>query len=79
MQCRGALSAPEAIILAIDKVVGTAMNSPKYEQRLESVGAQAADRMPPEPLKKLVAKEYAEIETTIRIKVVQTANIKAIQ
>ena len=57
---------PRAIILAINKVVGTAMNSPKYQQRLESVGAQAVDPMPPEHLKKLVAKEFAEIETTLK-------------
>ena len=57
---------PRPIILAINKVVGTAMNSPKYEQRLESVGAQAVDRIPPEQLKKLLAKEYAEIETTLK-------------
>ena len=57
---------PRAIILAINKVVGTAMNSPRYERRLESVGAQSVDPMPPEQLKKLLAKEYAEIETTLK-------------
>ena len=57
---------PRAIILAINKVVGTAMNSPKYEQRLESLGAQAVDPMPPEQLKKVLAKEYAEIETMLK-------------
>ncbi len=57
---------PRAIILAINKVVGTAMSSPKYVQRLESLGAQAIGPMPPEQLKKLLAKEYAEIETTLK-------------
>ena len=57
---------PRAIILAINKVVGTTMNSPKYEQRLESVGAQAVDAMPPEQLKKLLAREYADIEATLK-------------
>jgi tripartite-type tricarboxylate transporter receptor subunit TctC len=57
---------PRPIILAINKVVGTALTSPKYRQRLESVGAEAVDPMPPEQLKKLVAKEYAEIETTLK-------------
>jgi tripartite-type tricarboxylate transporter receptor subunit TctC len=57
---------PKPIVAAVNNVVSKGLNSPVYEKRLQSLGSDAFDPMPPDQLKKLVAKDYAEIVGTIK-------------
>ena len=57
---------PMPIIDKINKTVSEGMNTPKYEQLLQSRGSEAVDPMPQAELKKDVQEEYAQIASTIK-------------
>jgi tripartite-type tricarboxylate transporter receptor subunit TctC len=56
---------PRSIINALNKLIGTAMNSPRYEQRLHAVGSDAVDPMSPEQLRKEIEQEYEALVLTV--------------
>jgi tripartite-type tricarboxylate transporter receptor subunit TctC len=57
---------PRAIIAALNRVVSEGMNSPQMVQRLAAEGSAPAERMTPAELKATVAREYAEIEQSVK-------------
>jgi tripartite-type tricarboxylate transporter receptor subunit TctC len=57
---------PRAIIAAINRVVSDGMHSPQMRQKLEAEGAQPAERMTPEQFKATIAREFAELEQTVK-------------
>jgi tripartite-type tricarboxylate transporter receptor subunit TctC len=57
---------PSAIIAAINRVVSEGMNSPEVEKRLIASGSEAVDPMSPKELKAVVAREYVEIEQSVK-------------
>lgn len=57
---------PPAIIAAINRVVSEGMNSPEVEKRLAASGSEAVDPMPPKELKAAIARDYAEIEQSVK-------------
>ena len=57
---------PSAIIAAINRVVSEGMNSPEVEKRLIASGSEAVDPMSPKELKAAVAREYAEIQQSVK-------------
>ncbi|MES2562847.1 MAG: tripartite tricarboxylate transporter substrate binding protein [Pseudomonadota bacterium] len=57
---------PRAIIAAINRVVGERMHSPQMREKLEAEGAQPAERMTPEQFKATLAREFAELEQTVK-------------
>ena len=57
---------PPAIIAAINRVVSTGINSPEVEKRLAASGSEAVDPMPPKELKAAIARDYAEIEKSVK-------------
>jgi tripartite-type tricarboxylate transporter receptor subunit TctC len=57
---------PSGIIAAINRVVSEGMNAPAVEKRLAASGSEAVDPIPPQELKASVAREYAEIEKTVK-------------
>jgi tripartite-type tricarboxylate transporter receptor subunit TctC len=58
--------APRPIVAAINRVVGDGMHSPQMTQKLEAEGAQPAERMTPEQFKATIAREFAELEQTVK-------------
>ena len=57
---------PPAIIAAINRVVSIGINSPEVEKRLAASGSEAVDPMPPKELKAALARDYAEIEKSVK-------------
>ena len=57
---------PRPIITAINRVVTDGMNSPEMVKRLAAEGSEPAARMTPEELKTVFAKEYIEVEKTVK-------------
>jgi tripartite-type tricarboxylate transporter receptor subunit TctC len=57
---------PRAIIGAINRVVSDGMHSPQMSQKLEAEGAQPAERMTPEQFRATIAREYVELEQTVK-------------
>jgi tripartite-type tricarboxylate transporter receptor subunit TctC len=57
---------PGAIIAAINSVVSKGMNSPAVEKRLAASGSEGVDPIPPPELKAAVAREYAQIEQSVK-------------
>lgn len=57
---------PPAIIAALNKVVSEGMNSPAIEKQLISRGSEAVDPIAPKALKAEVARDYAEIDKTVK-------------
>jgi tripartite-type tricarboxylate transporter receptor subunit TctC len=57
---------PRPIVLALNQLISTTMNSPKYEGRLQAVGSDAVDPMPPEQLRKEIEKEYEDLVATVK-------------
>ena len=57
---------PPAIIAAINRVVSAGINSPEVEKRLAASGSEAVDPMPPKELKAAIARDYAEIEKSVK-------------
>ena len=53
---------PRPIVNAINRVVNDGMHTPQMAQRLAADGSQPAERMTPEELRVLMAREYTEIE-----------------
>jgi tripartite-type tricarboxylate transporter receptor subunit TctC len=57
---------PRAIIAALNRVVTDGMHSPQMAQRLAAEGGEPAERMTPAELKAVVAREYAEVERSVK-------------
>jgi tripartite-type tricarboxylate transporter receptor subunit TctC len=57
---------PRATIAALNRVVSDGMHSPQMVQRLAAEGSEPAERMTPAELKVTVAREYAEVERSVR-------------
>ena len=57
---------PSAIIAAVNRVVSEGMNSPEVEKRLAASGSEGVDPIPPPELKAAVAREYAQIEQSVK-------------
>jgi tripartite-type tricarboxylate transporter receptor subunit TctC len=57
---------PRAIIAAINRVVSDGMHSPQMVQRLAAEGSEPAERMTPAELKAIIAREYVEVERTVK-------------
>ena len=57
---------PPAIVAALNKVVNDGMHSPQMTQRLANEGSEPADRMTPAELRTTLAREYVEVERTVK-------------
>ena len=57
---------PRAIVATIHRIVGDGMHAPQMVQRLAADGSQPAERMTTEQLKKVMAREYLEIEQVVK-------------
>jgi tripartite-type tricarboxylate transporter receptor subunit TctC len=57
---------PRPIIAALNRFVSDGMHTPEMTKRLAASGSQPGERMAPEKLKSVVAKEYAEIVETAK-------------
>lgn len=57
---------PRPIVAAIRRVVGDGMHSAQMAQRLASEGAQPGERVTPDELRALLAREYVEIEQQVK-------------
>ena len=55
-----------AIIAALNQVVSQGMNSPEIEKQLLSRGSEAVDPMPPKELKAAIARDYADIQKSVK-------------
>jgi tripartite-type tricarboxylate transporter receptor subunit TctC len=57
---------PQPVIMAINQAVGEGMHAPHMAQRLAVEGSEPAERLTPAELKKTIAREYAEVERTLK-------------
>lgn len=57
---------PPAIIAALNRVISDGMNAPDAEKRLIASGSEAVDPMSPRELKKILARDYADIVQTVK-------------
>jgi tripartite-type tricarboxylate transporter receptor subunit TctC len=57
---------PPAIIAAINRVVSEGMNSPEIEKQIQARGGEAVDPLSPKELKSIVARDYVEIEKSVK-------------
>jgi tripartite-type tricarboxylate transporter receptor subunit TctC len=57
---------PAAIVAALNRVISEGMNSPAVAKQLTTRGSAPGDPMPPKELKTTVAREYAEIEKSVK-------------
>jgi len=57
---------PPAIISALNGIVSKGMNSPAIEKRLAASGSEAVDPMSPGQLKTELARDYAELEKSVK-------------
>ena len=57
---------PPAIVAALNKVINDGMHSPQMAQRLANEGSEPADRMTPAELRTTLAREYVEVERTVK-------------
>jgi tripartite-type tricarboxylate transporter receptor subunit TctC len=57
---------PQPVIMAINQVVSEGMHAPQMVQRLAVEGSEPAERLMPAELKKTIAREYAEVERTLK-------------
>jgi tripartite-type tricarboxylate transporter receptor subunit TctC len=57
---------PQAIILAINRVVTAGMNSPQMVQKLAAEGSEPGERMTPDEYKAQFAREYVEAQKEVR-------------
>ncbi len=57
---------PRPIIAALNRVVSDGMHAPQMVQRLAAEGSEPAERMTPAELKATVAREYVEVERTVK-------------
>jgi tripartite-type tricarboxylate transporter receptor subunit TctC len=57
---------PRAIIAALNRVASDGMHSPQMVQRLAAEGSEPAERMSPAELKVIIAREYAEVEHSVK-------------
>jgi tripartite-type tricarboxylate transporter receptor subunit TctC len=57
---------PDRILTAINRAVTEGMNAPDVARRLIASGSEPVDAMSPKELKAIVAREYAEIEKSVK-------------
>ena len=57
---------PQPVITAINRVVSDGIHAPQMVQRLALEGSEPADRATPAELKKTIAREYVELERTLK-------------
>jgi tripartite-type tricarboxylate transporter receptor subunit TctC len=57
---------PRSIIGTMNRLVGDFINSPQMAQKLTAEGSQPAERMTPEELKAVFAREYEEVERQVK-------------
>jgi tripartite-type tricarboxylate transporter receptor subunit TctC len=57
---------PAPIVAAINRVVSDGMNSPAIEKQLMARGSEPVDPIAPKELKATVARDYAEIEKSVK-------------
>jgi len=57
---------PDAIVAALNRVVSEGMNSPAVEKTLVSRGSEPVDPIAPKELKAVVARDYAELEKSVK-------------
>ncbi|MGZ5093844.1 MAG: Bug family tripartite tricarboxylate transporter substrate binding protein [Burkholderiales bacterium] len=57
---------PRPIINAINRLVGDFMHGPQMAQKLAAEGSQPGERMTPEELKAVFAREYAHVERQVK-------------
>jgi tripartite-type tricarboxylate transporter receptor subunit TctC len=57
---------PPALIAALNRVISDGMNSPAIEKQLLARGSEAVDPITPKELKAVVARDYAEIQQTVK-------------
>ena len=57
---------PAPIIGEINKVILDGMHTPQMTQKLAAEGAEPAERMTPRELKSVIAREYTEVERTVK-------------
>jgi tripartite-type tricarboxylate transporter receptor subunit TctC len=55
-----------AIIVALNRVVSKGMHTPAVEKRLTAAGSEPVDPISPKELKVAIAREYADIEKTVK-------------
>jgi tripartite-type tricarboxylate transporter receptor subunit TctC len=58
---------PRPVIAALNKAVSDGMHSPQMVKRLANEGSEPAERMSPAQLKAVVAREYVEVEGTVKV------------
>ncbi len=57
---------PPAIIAALNQLISSGLNAPDVEKRLIASGSEAVDPISPQELKKIVARDYADIVQTVK-------------
>ena len=57
---------PRAITAALNRTIIDGMHSPQMTQRLAAEGSEPAERMTPAELKAVLAREYVEVERTVK-------------
>ena len=57
---------PNSIILAINKVVSEGLNSPEIEKQIMARGGEAVDPISPKELRKIVERDYAELQQAVK-------------
>ena len=57
---------PRPIVATLNRIVGDYMSSPPVAQKFAAEGSTAAERMSPEELKALFAREYEEVERQVK-------------
>jgi tripartite-type tricarboxylate transporter receptor subunit TctC len=57
---------PRPIINALHRVVGDGMHSPQMVQKLAADGSEPGERLTPDQLKVQIAREYADIERSVK-------------
>lgn len=57
---------PAPIILAINRIVSEGLNTPELEKQIQARGGEAVDPMSPAELKKVVARDYGEIQKQVK-------------
>jgi tripartite-type tricarboxylate transporter receptor subunit TctC len=57
---------PRAITAALNHAIIDGMHSPQMARRLAAEGSEPAERMTPAELKAILAREYVEVERTVK-------------
>jgi len=57
---------PRPVIAAVNRVINDGVNSPQMVQKLAAEGSEPPERMTPAELKTTLAREYVEVERTVK-------------